>query len=976
MTEAEQVQQEFVLRRLAEPWQMLGRDWPGSYWLLVIVPVVLLGLIYVVVMYRRDTKSIAWPFAAMLGLLRSLVYLVLAGVFLLPAWQTWETSQKRSRVVLLVDCSPSMTEKSDDIPPDDGSPSELLTRTDKIVRFLTDAEIGFVARLLEKNPITVYRFGARLDDEPAVFEKGGPVWDADRWKQWLRFEPRRWVLDQVDEATQAALKRHPAFLEDAPDWASRWTKLPGSEAFPMDLDESRREKLLAARGRLDKRLEAVRQIRLGTDVGGSTLQALAKEGGNMPQGVIVMSDGHGTLGAESTLSDAKARAAKDRVPVFAVMVGDDRPVIELRITDVQTPEQTPPNEKFVVRAELDGVGLPDHETEVFLDGYAPKASAPTHTWKTKVKFLPGTPPHAQAEFALDPDVREGLPSELFTGKEFVEGEWKFVVRVPRDKREAFAGKEHVAPAVSVQMIKKPLRVLLVASGPTHDYQFLRTLLVREVDQKRAELSILLQNEARDGRAVQDVAAERMLTRFPSLLKTEDDPEEKPEERYYNLARYDAIVMYDPDWSEFTGDQLDLLKKWVDTQSGGLVLVAGPVHTFQLARGEEGGRLKPLLDLFPVVPGDSVLAAGPGKRNPKYPWRLNFAGATPDMDFLKLDDDARDPLAGWKQFFDGDAPPNSQPLRGFFAGYPVKSVKPGATVVATITDPSARTAEGKEHPFLVTMPYGKGRVAFVGSAELRRLRQFREVFYERFWLKLARWTAAGGRTRQNRRGVLVMGREFSSGGYVRVEAQLFGPTLEPLPRTARAKLSYSSIDGGEKKEMELVAKPATSDWAGWFQARFPAPKPGDYAVSLPIPGSGDVLRGKFTVRNNDPELDDARPDAAALGQLASEVREVDDRLPDPKDRAELRGKIRGTGSGGEGDSARLLVALNNADVIPRCLTTQTKEQRNRGAVDDIWDDGPVLGQTTNGRPIEISAVLLVVAGLLSLEWLGRKLLRLA
>jgi hypothetical protein len=258
--------------------------------------------------------------------------------------------------------------------------------------------------------------------------------------------------------------------------------------------------------------------------------------------------------------------------------------------------------------------------------------------------------------------------------------------------------------------------------------------------------------------------------------------------------------------------------------------------------------------------------------------------------------------------------------------------------------------------------------------LRRLRQYREVFYERFWLKLARWTAAGGRTRQNRRGVLVMGREFSSGGYVRVEAQLFGPTLEPLPRTSRAKLTYSSIDGADKREAELVAKPATSDWAGWFQARFPAPKPGDYSVSLPIPGSGDVLRGKFTVRNNDPELDDARPDAAALGQLASDVREVDDRLTDPKDRGELRGKVRGSGS--ETDSARLLFALNNADVIPRCLTTQTKEQRNRGAVDDIWDDGPVLGQTTNGRLIEISAVLLVVAGLLSLEWLGRKLLRLA
>lgn len=978
MTDAENTSREFVLRRLAEPWQFFGQDAAGTLWLAIVIPLLLLGLAYVVVMYRRDSRSIPGPIAFALGCLRALVYLILAGVFLLPAWQSWEIVQKRSRAVLLIDCSPSMTEKSDDLPPDDGRTVELPRRIDKVIEFLTDSESAFLKRLLEKNPVYVYRFGARLDDEPAVLEKGQPEWDAGRWKQWLTFDPRRWVLDQVDAETQAALARHPAFVEGAADWAAAWTRRRAEEVIPTELDEPRREKLLAVRARLDKRAEAVRQIRLGTDVGDSVLQALARESGNMPQGLIVVSDGRSTLGVEASLAEARTRAAKDRVPIFAVLAGEDRPVVEIRITDVQTPEQTPPNEKFVLRVEIDGVGLPDVETDVFLDAFAPGARTPTHTFRTKAKFQAGAPPHAQAEFALDPDVRDGLPAEMFRAdaKEFVEGEWKFVARAPRDKREAFSGKEHVAPAVSVQVIKKPLRVLLVAGGPTHDYQFLRTMLVRESDQKRAELSVFLQNEGRDGRAVQDVPPERLLNRFPSLLTTEDDPNEKPEDRFYNLARYDTIVMYDPDWSEFTAEQLELLKKWVDTQAGGLVLIAGPVNTFQLARGEEDGRLKPLLDLFPVVPGDSVLVAGPGRKNPRTPWRLNFAGASPDMDFLKLDDDSKDPLGGWKQFFDGEGPPGPQPVRGFYAGYPVKAVKPGAAVVATITDPSARMPDGKEHPFLVTMPYGKGRVAFIGSAEFRRLRQYREVFYERFWLKLARWTAAGGRTRQNRRGVLVMGREFAAGGYIRVEAQLFGPTLEPLPRNTRAKLAFAGPDGSDRKEVELTAKPATSDWAGWFQARFPAPRPGEYSLSLPIPGSGDVLRGKFIVRATDPELDNARPDPAALAALAGDVREIDDRVPEAGDRAAVRARVRGGVSGGEAASARLLFPLAGADIIPIALTAQTKEQRNRGAVDDIWDDGPTLGRTPSGRPIEISAVLLVVAGLLSVEWLGRKLLRLA
>src|SRR5262249_12976709 len=152
------------------------------------------------------------------------------------------------------------------------------------------------------------------------------------------------------------------------------------------------------------------------------------------------------------------------------------------------------------------------------------------------------------------------------------------------KNESYAGKEHPSAPVPVQVIKKPLRVLLVAGGPTHDFQFLRTLLVREKDARRAELSIFLQNQGRDSRSVPDVEPERLLSRFPSAMRTEDDPAEKPDDRYYNLARYDVIIAYDPDWSEFTGEQLDLIKRWVDTQAGGLVVVAGPVNTFQLARG--------------------------------------------------------------------------------------------------------------------------------------------------------------------------------------------------------------------------------------------------------------------------------------------------------------------------------------------------------------------------------------------------------
>ena len=101
--------------------------------------------------------------------------------------------------------------------------------------------------------------------------------------------------------------------------------------------------------------------------------------------------------------------------------------------------------------------------------------------------------------------------------------------------------------------------------------------------------LFLQNEGRDGRAVQDVEPDRLLNRFPTTLRVEDDPNEKPEDRYYNLAQYDLIITFDADWSEFQPEQLALLQKWVDTQAGGLILIGGPVNTYQLARDDGSGR---------------------------------------------------------------------------------------------------------------------------------------------------------------------------------------------------------------------------------------------------------------------------------------------------------------------------------------------------------------------------------------------------
>ena len=59
------------------------------------------------------------------------------------------------------------------------------------------------------------------------------------------------------------------------------------------------------------------------------------------------------------------------------------------------------------------------------------------------------------------------------------------------------------------------------------------------------------------------------------------------------------------------------------------------------------------------------------------------------------------------------------------------------------------------------------------------------------------------------------------------------------------------------------------------------------------------------------------------------------------------------------------------------------QRNKGKTDDLWDKGFYLRNLRGyvihdrkGQPLEISWMLLALVGLFSMEWLSRKLLRLA
>lgn len=1000
--------------------EVAGADRPTNtaLWLGFTAAVFLFGVAFTAAMYYKDSRTARWYWASLLAGLRISVYAILCLVFLLPAYQTYERTEKRSRVVVLLDVSSSVAATSDEVGTTPGRKPKSRLAT--VIDFLSDDKVAFVKNLLDKNPVAVYRFGTRLDEEPTVLVQGDPAWAAAEWEAFTAYDFKPFLLKGLSPEGAEAVRASRAWDGTAPgtpEWAGVWLGRPEEEAIPEGLSDADKEALKANRGKLDKRLDVARTIALGTNVPDSVTAAVNREAANMAQGVVVFTDGRSNLGSDSAYAELKNRAAREKIPVFAVAVGEARETTSIVITDVQAPDNAPPDEPFKVIVEADGIGLGNQEVEVavdlFLPNKDPKTDLPDYTFPpAKLTFQPGDPPHGQAEFVVDPaKLPDNLVEESKDAaikkkvlKESPAGSrgWTARARIAKDKREAFADPEHVRERSNIQVTRRPLRVLLVASGPGKDYQNLRTMLVREVQDARAELCIYLQNTAGEsGAAVQDVPPERLLARFPNRLDTNlSGAKVDPKERYYNLNEYDVIVAFDPDWSELTREQAEAVERWVTEQGGGLIYVADQVHTFQLARVEENSRLSPLLNVLPVLPDDIITIKAQG--TPRVPRRL-YLHPMEGSDLLKLEDGTDDPVAGWEKFFTDRVKYSSTPdlkvelfpRRGFFQTYPVKDVKRDAKVLADLA--GVDDAGNKVlRPWLVTNnPSAGWRTLFMGSAQMWRMGAYdppagRDM-YQKFWVKLLKYAAAK-RNVKAARGRVLLSKEYVAGYPVRVQARILDPGAKPYPPGGidpKFTVVRYAADGTREKEFgpyQLAPKAGPGGFDGYYQGQLtPDPKEmpaGDkrYEVVIEVPDSaGETLTGSFTLRRSDPELDDTKPDPDALVRVAGDLEDdVLPRIAKPEVKDRLARDL--PKQGGKTKLAFRLADRDLLGLIPECMGVREVKQDVRGKAEDLWDQGvavpPAWTSVLFSGPQTLSYVLLAVVGLLGTEWGIRKLLRLA
>ncbi len=1010
------------------------------------------GLLWLFRAFRAGDVG-AWLKVYPLALLRCLTLAVLAFCFLLPAMQPWETSEKRSKVVILLDVSPSMVKWTDEISRDPNA--KLKTRMDKVLDFLTSDEGKFVADLLEKNPVTVYRFGANLDADPEVIARGGAdkpaanKWAWEEWESFVNYDFKAWAINYKspdgkgfsDEA-KAALKAAPAWAGTGDSqWALDWSKADeatGGAAELADKGENDpaaarkatdRKLLTAVREKATKRVDAARLIAQGSAVPDGITAALNREQANMTQAVIVFTDGRSNMSSDQAVAETARRAKEANIPVYTVAVGSAREVVSLVISDLQAPDRTQPDEPTQVTVAVDGIGFKQNDQvevtlELFVPGKEPKTDPADYEMKQTVTFGAGETPHGETTFVLDAEefalkgavtlIEEISPPKKGRKWQLKKGQWKVRAKVPVDAREIFREPVHLSPVRTMEVMDKPLRVLLAGSAPSREYQILRQLLVREVEQKRAELSIFLQNEGgQKGTIVQDVPPGRLLLKFPdefdvskdTSVGTGGDPgsdaeTQRQRAKYNNLNEYDLVVCFDPNWSEkddtnafrIPAAAFTNLKKWSQDYGGGLIYVAGPFYTGSMVRNDQdGARLKPLLDLLPVEPDDIIASDDVTVRfnTRKVPRRLKF-NPPKDSDLLRLDDltpqrdEALKAVAGWEQFFtNSDTPPPKSnkdaylnPTRGFYSYYPVKKVKPLAASIAEFLNVDEKGQE-VARPFIAVGPSGAGRTGWIGSGEIFRLRAVPEVgisFYDKFWLQLARYCSAKRTPGSKARGEVLMSKEVIQGTPIRVRARVMQSSGDAYPENDqdKPKLTIEKLDqNGEVKERFGpfdVLKPAKlgQKFEGYYQGVV-MPDPAKmtagefrYRVSVTKSDLPEPLTAEFFVRSANPELDNTKPDLQALRDMASPVKAALDTEPDPAKRSQFAARLGVTDDDVKAGKAKLAFTLDAQDklrMIPELIRSRSESPQNRGVVDPLWDDSydPAADPYTDWLRTELAGV---------------------
>lgn len=467
--------------------------------------------------------------------------------------------------------------------------------------------------------------------------------------------------------------------------------------------------------------------------------------------------------------------------------------------------------------------------------------------------------------------------------------------------------------VAIELVDRPLRVLYLDGYPRWENRYVKNLLLRESLIRSSSLLLAANRRyTQEG----DVA----ITRLPQ------SPGEWEE--------YDVIVLGDLR-SELLGrSQLEALREHIAVRGAGLLWIAGEGAT------PDTWFDSPLGDLLPVRSGGSLDSGRLEAWDEDVTLVRTPEGAR--LGVLELGDTpgawpARlsDPRTGWSRlrWMQRIGPDRVKPAASVLAaGVPASAFAPG------LLDEQGAGALGAGSPAILSMRYGAGRVVYVATDEIWRWRYGRgEDLPERFWLPLVRMLGREGLTRSGRSALLrATPKRGQVGSSLRLSLELLDQSLvDAAPTSVRVEITRNDATTGSRPvELRLAPEGVVSEGDGSarsFGSSWATNEPGTYSVRVTEPLLAPLgLSATLEVWPSDDERRQPETDHAALGELAQQT-------------------------GGQVVPVSQLGTLG--DLLPNRELVMTGPREVR----PLWD-----------RPLVLALLIVMLA----LEWVGRRLIRLA
>ena len=335
---------------------------------------------------------------------------------------------------------------------------------------------------------------------------------------------------------------------------------------------------------------------------------------------------------------------------------------------------------------------------------------------------------------------------------------------------------------NVKVIDEKIKVLYVEGKPRWEYRYLRAVLLRD---RRLEVKFLMTQGDKD------------LSRYSPDMYIDRFPDEAAETSKFNL-----VIIGDVPATYFTSAQLARIEQWVGARGGSLLMLAG--HRYAPATYTK----PPIADMLPIrIASDAATPLDPTV----YPVATD-AGLSSSAVALEASQPLTQKL--WSM------------VKPLVRVPSVAGAKQGATVLAELS--SALPGAKEKYPLICWQRYGQGKVMYVGTDQLWRLRfEQGDKYHARFWGQSIQFLTLSQLIAGNKRITIETDRKaYNVGDRVQVFANVLNTAYEPV-RALDYVLNVAHKDGsGELTQVKLQAVP---DVPGLFQGVIIPDKEGQFLI---------------------------------------------------------------------------------------------------------------------------------------------------